>query len=162
SLFPEVVGTLSDLRKSGDPQQFTGTTSSYNSGVLGATTINPTGTTVSGLNIFGGAGSDSFTIGGPGTGAHVGAFFGNPGRNAVQTRGPRQQQWEFYVAKAIPIHEAIRLEFRSEFFNLFNHPNFTVTNTSLSPACLGASGLDAPNCAFGKYDTTLGNPRVVQ
>ena len=162
SLFPEVVGNLADLRKSGDPQQFTGTTSSYNSGVLGATTVNPTGTTVSGLNIFGGAGSDSFTIGGPGTGSHIGAFFSNLGRNPVQTRGPRQQQWEFYVAKSIPLHEAVRLEFRSEFFNLFNHPNFTVTNTSISTACLGASGLDAPSCVFGKYDTTLGNPRVVQ
>ena len=162
SLFPEVLGNLNDLRKSGDPQQFTGTTSSYNSGVLGATTINPTGTTVSGLNTFGGPGSDSFTIGGPGTGSHVGAFFGDLGRNPVQARGPRQQQWEFYVAKIIPLRESMRLEFRSEFFNLFNHPNFTVTNTSLSPACLGAQGLDSASCAFGKYDTTLGNPRVVQ
>ncbi len=161
SLFPEVIGNLNDLRKSGDPQQFTGTTSSYNSGVFGATTVNPTGTTVTGLNTFGGPGSDSFTIGGPGTGSHVGAFFGNLGRNPVQARGPRQQQWEFYVAKAIPIRESMKLEFRSEFFNLFNHPNFTVTNTSLSTACL-TNGLDSASCAFGKYDTTLGNPRVVQ
>lgn len=162
SLFPQVLGDLNTLRRSGDPQQFTGDTSSYNSGVLGATTVNPAGTTVSGLNTLGGAGSDSFTIGGPGTGSHVGAFFGTLGRNPVQTRGPRQQQWEFYLAKSIPIHESLRLQFRSEFFNLFNHPNFTVTNTSLSSACLGAQGLDSPNCAFGKYDTTLGNPRVVQ
>ena len=84
------------------------------------------------------------------------------GRNPVQARGPRQQQWEFYAAKIIPIRESMRLELRSEFFNLFNHPNFTVTNTSLSPACLGAQGLDSASCAFGKYDTTLGNPRVVQ
>jgi len=161
SLFPEVAGNLNGLRKSGDPQQFTGTTSSYNSGVLGATTINPAGTTVAGLNTFGGPGSDSFTIGGPGTGSHVGAFFGNLGRNPVQARGPRQQQWEFYVAKAIPIRESMKLEFRSEFFNLFNHPNFTVTNTSLSSACI-TQGLDSAACPFGKYDTTLGNPRVVQ
>jgi hypothetical protein len=162
TLFPEVVGNLNDLRRQGDPQQFTGTTSSYNSGVLGATTINPAGTQVCGLNIFGGVGSDCFTIGGPGTGSHVGSFFGNLGRNVAQTRGPRQQQWEFYLGKNIPIRESLRLQLRSEFFNLFNHPNFTVTNTSISRACLGPNGLDDPTCPFGKYDTTLGNPRIVQ
>ena len=162
TLFPEVVGNLDNLRRPGDPQQFTGPTSSYNSGVLGRTTANPTGSQVCGLNVFGGVGSECFTIGGPGTGSHVGSFFGNLGRNVVQTRGPRQQQWEFYVGKNIPIHESLRLQFRSEFFNLFNHPNFNVTNTSLSSACLGPSGLDAPSCPFGKYDTILGNPRIVQ
>jgi hypothetical protein len=162
TLFPQVLGNLDNLRRPGDPQQFTGLASSYNSGVLGATTVNLAGTTVSGLNIFGGAGSESFTIGGPGTGSHVGSFFGNLGRNVVQTRGPRQQQWEFYFAKNIPIRESVRLQFRTEFFNMFNHPNFTVTNTSLTPACLGTSGLDSPSCTFGKYDTLLGNPRVLQ
>ncbi|HKW35756.1 MAG TPA: TonB-dependent receptor [Candidatus Acidoferrum sp.] len=162
TLFPEVVGSLDNLRRSGDPQQFTGTASSYNSGVLGATTANLVGTQVCGLNVFGGVGSDCFTIGGPGTGSHVGSFFGNLGRNVPQTRGPRQQQWEFDVAKNIPIRESLRLQLRGEFFNLFNHPNFTVTNTSLSGACLGASGVDSPSCPFGKYDTILGNPRIVQ
>jgi len=117
---------------------------------LGATTVNAANATVSGLNTFGGSGSDSFTIGGPGTGPHLGSFFGNLGRNIPQTRGPRQQQWEFYVGKNIPIRESVRLQFRTEFFNLFNHPNFTVTNTSFGTA------------AFGRYDTLLGNPRVIQ
>jgi hypothetical protein len=117
---------------------------------------------VSGLNTFGGAGSDSFTIGGPGTGSHVGSFFGSLGRDVPQSRGPRQQQWEFYAGKNIPIRESVRLQFRAEFFNLFNHPNFTVTNTSLSPACLGAQQFNTPGCAFGRYDTILGNPRIIQ
>ncbi len=149
TLFPEVVGNLNQLRLPGNPQQFTNS-SSYNTGVLGATTLNTAGTTVSGFNIFGGAGSDSFTIGGPGTGSHVGSFFGNLGRDVPQSRGPRQQQWEFYVGKNIPIRESVRLQFRTEFFNLFNHPNFTVTNTSFGTA------------SFGRYDTPLGNPRVIQ
>lgn len=161
TLFPQVIGNLGQLRLSGEPQQFTDK-SSYNSGVLGATTVNPAGTTVSGLNTLGGPGSESFTIGGPGTGSQVGSFFGDLGRNVVQTRGPRQQQWEFYVGKNIPIHESLRLQFRAEFFNLFNHPNFAVTNTSLSPACLGAQQLSSPGCVLGRYDTTLGSPRTVQ
>ena len=149
TLFPEVVGNLDQLRLPGSPQQFTNS-SSYATGVLGATTVNAANATVSGLNTFGGSGSDSFTIGGPGTGPHLGSFFGNLGRNIPQTRGPRQQQWEFYVGKNIPIRESVRLQFRTEFFNLFNHPNFTVTNTSFGTA------------AFGRYDTLLGNPRVIQ
>jgi hypothetical protein len=161
TLFPQVVGDLNALRLSGSPQQFTDT-SSYNSGVLGKTTVYPTGATVSGLNTLGGAGSDTFTINGPGTGSHVGSFFGNLGRNAPQTRGPRQQQWEFYVGKNIPIRESVRLQFRAEFFNLFNHPNFTVTNTSLSNACFGSLQYNSPGCAFGHYDTILGNPRIIQ
>jgi len=161
TLFPQVVGDLNQLRLSGDPQQFTGS-SSYSPGILGATTVNPAGTIVSGLNTLGGAGSDSFTIGGPGTGSHVGSFFGDLGRNVPQTRGPRQQQWEFYVGKNIPIRESVRLQFRAEFFDLFNHPNFTVTNTSLSPACFGSQQLNSPGCVFGRYDTILGNPRIIQ
>jgi hypothetical protein len=161
TLFPQVVGDLNNFRLSGSPQQFTDS-SSYNPGILGATTVNPAGTTVSGLNTFGGAGSDSFTIGGPGNGSHVGSFFGNLGRNVPQTRGPRLQQWEFYLGKNIPIRESVRLQFRAEFFNLFNHPNFTVTNTSLSPACLGSLKYNSPGCVFGQYDTSLGNPRIVQ
>lgn len=162
TLFPEVAGNLNNLRLAGDPQQFTGNTSSYSTGVLGATTVNPANTQVCGLNVFGGAGSECFTIGGPGTGSHVGSFFGDLGRNVPQTRGPRQQQWEFDVAKNIPVRESMRLQLRGEFFNLFNHPNFTVTNTSLSIACLGPNGLNSSSCPLGKYDTILGNPRIVQ
>jgi hypothetical protein len=161
TLFPQVVGNLNQFRLSGSPQQFTDS-SSYSPGILGATTVNAAGSTVSGLNTFGGAGSDSFTIGGPGTGSHVGSFFGSLGRDVPQSRGPRQQQWEFYAGKNIPIRESVRLQFRAEFFNLFNHPNFTVTNTSLSPACLGAQQFNTPGCAFGRYDTILGNPRIIQ
>ncbi len=149
TLFPQVVGNLNQLRNPGDPQQFTGS-SAYNASVLAATTLNPTGTTVSGLNVFGGPGSESFTIGGPGNGTHVGSFFGNLGRNVPQGRGPRQEQWEFYISKNVPIRESVRMQFRTEFFNLFNHPNFAVTNSSVGTA------------SFGIFDTPVGNPRIVQ
>jgi len=156
TLFPQVVGNLSSLLRSGDPQNFTDPNTAnngyYDKTVLGAASLLPNGTTVSGLNIFGGAGSDTFTIGGPGSGSHVGSFFGNLGRNVVQSRGPRQQQWEFNVLKKFPIGEKRDLVFRSEFFNLFNHPNFTVTHTAFSPN----------SSTFGVFDTTTGNPRIIQ
>jgi hypothetical protein len=147
SIFPGVIGNLSNLVKSGDPQSFTDT-SVFNSGVLAAPPSNPAGTTVSGLNALGGPGSESFTIGGPGTGSHLGQFFGVLGRNVV--RGPRQQQWDFFLSKRFPVNERVSVLFRSEFFNVFNHPNFKMTNLTVgSPV-------------FGQYDTQDGSSRVMQ
>lgn len=158
NLFPQVIGDVNQLKNPGDPQNFTGS-SVFNSSVLGPTPIfGPTAagspangtTTVSGLNVLGGPGDQTFTIGGQGTIAPLGSFFGNLGRNPVQARGPKQQQWEFSLAKTVPIHEKYKVQFRSEFFNLFNHPNFAITNTSFgSPV-------------FGVFDTTIGNPRIIQ
>jgi hypothetical protein len=45
----------------------------------------------------------------------------------------------------------MNLEFRTEFVNIFNHPQFAAPNTTL------ASGLN-----FGVVTSTLGNPRLVQ
>jgi len=49
------------------------------------------------------------------------AVFGDAGRNIV--RGPGLQEWDFSLFKIFPIREQMRLEFRAEFFNAFNHPN---------------------------------------
>ena len=43
------------------------------------------------------------------------------GRNNV--RGPSFQEWDLSLFKTFPIREQMRLEFRAEFFNAFNHPN---------------------------------------
>ena len=47
--------------------------------------------------------------------------FGNVSRNSVQ--GPGYQIWDFSLFKNFPITERTKLEFRAEFFNVFNHPN---------------------------------------
>jgi len=47
--------------------------------------------------------------------------FGNAGRNIV--RGPGLQNWDFSIFKLFPIHEQKHLEFRAEFFNIWNHVN---------------------------------------
>src|SRR5271165_294452 len=59
------------------------------------------------------------------------APFGNLGRNAF--RAPGFEQWDLGVDKSFRITEGIKLQFRSEFFNVLNHTNFgppTVTTTS--------------------------------
>jgi hypothetical protein len=47
--------------------------------------------------------------------------FGDVSRNSVQ--GPGYQIWDFSLFKYFPITERTKLEFRAEFFNVFNHPN---------------------------------------
>ncbi len=49
-----------------------------------------------------------------------------------------------------PLGEAGAIEFRAEFFNLFNNPNFTLPVSSLS------------NAAFGRYVSNSTAPRVIQ
>jgi outer membrane receptor protein involved in Fe transport len=80
-----------------------------------------------------------------------GTTFGNAGIGIV--RGPGQNNVDFSVIKRFPITglgESTRLEFRAEFFNMFNHPNFA--NPTLAEN----------SAAFGRILTTLVNPRVVQ
>jgi len=47
--------------------------------------------------------------------------FGNAGRNIV--RGPGLQDWDISIFKLFPIREQTHLEFRAEFFNVWNHVN---------------------------------------
>jgi len=50
-------------------------------------------------------------------------FYGNLGRGTLI--GPGTVNFDMSLGKSIPLKwEATRLEFRSEFFNLFNRPNF--------------------------------------
>ena len=59
--------------------------------------------------------------------------FGNLGRNTVT--GPTFTNLDFTLRKSTPLTEKTKLEFRAEFFDLFNHANFglpirTVFNSS--------------------------------
>jgi len=47
--------------------------------------------------------------------------FGDAGRNIV--RGPGLQDWDFSIFKLFPVREQMRFEFRTEFFNIWNHVN---------------------------------------
>jgi hypothetical protein len=73
--------------------------------------------------------------------------FGSVGRNTLN--GPAYQQWDFSVLKMIPIRERMNLQFRAEFFNIFNNVNFELPNNDIS----------SPN--FGQIQTAQPG-RVVQ
>lgn len=79
--------------------------------------------------------------------------FGNVPRNAL--RGPGQSNIDFSIVKFIPIREGQKFEFRTEFFNIFNHTNFA------NPVSVKGSAA-APNAQFGKILTTSTGPRVIQ
>ena len=49
--------------------------------------------------------------------------FGNVGRNSL--RGPSFKNFDFSLVKNTPIGERVTMQIRADFFNIFNHPNFT-------------------------------------
>jgi hypothetical protein len=61
--------------------------------------------------------------------AQIGQF-GNLGRNTVA--GPGMQQWDFSALKNFKFTESKNLQFRAEFFNIFNHANFGVPVNDLN------------------------------
>jgi hypothetical protein len=61
--------------------------------------------------------------------------FGDVGRNTM--KGPTLQQWDFSAIKNIPIHESLNLQFRAEFFNIFNNVNFLLPNNDIASPNFG-------------------------
>jgi Carboxypeptidase regulatory-like domain/TonB dependent receptor len=56
--------------------------------------------------------------------------FGNAGRNIVE--GPGYQQWDFSALKSFRFSENKNLQFRAEFFNIFNHANLGIPVNDLN------------------------------
>lgn len=53
-------------------------------------------------------------------------FDGNEGRDNLL--GPGLTTWDFSLLKDIPVRERMHAQFRAEFFNILNHPNFNTPN----------------------------------
>lgn len=91
------------------------------------------------------------------TGPNVGLFtfplFGGPGnvhRNSYY--GPSYKNFDMVIAKNTKITERFNLEFRSEFYNVFNHPNFQQPDNFITDGSLfGQSSLEV-----GRNDGTTG------
>ena len=58
-----------------------------------------------------------------------GALVGNSGRNAFY--GPGIKTVDFSTFKNYRLTEQARVQFRAEFFNILNHPNFAAPNVTL-------------------------------
>ena len=76
--------------------------------------------------------------------------FGNAGRNIV--RGPTIKTVDLSVFKNFNIQEKWKVQFRAEFFNLFNHPNFLPPVNDISSPTFGRiteTSTDAREIQFG-------------
>lgn len=85
--------------------------------------------------------------------------FGPLGGPWNQVHGPAFNNLDFSVFKRFQTTENTTLEFRAEFFNLFNHPNFGNCGGSGSN-CLRSQ--DYNNANFGFITNTLGTGRETQ
>ena len=85
--------------------------------------------------------------------------FGNAGRNIII--GPRSNIFDFSVNKNTKLNERVTVQFRSEFFNIFNHPNFALPNVQANAATFGAIGT-TPDVDAGNPRLGDGGPRVIQ
>jgi Carboxypeptidase regulatory-like domain len=94
----------------------------------------------------------------PSTGACAGGNsakncqFGNLGRNAL--RGPNFTWSDFYLTKSFPLTEHWRLRFDTQFFNVFNHPNFGLPSMVLA----GIPGKPSTQTGFGALTYTTSPP----
>jgi Carboxypeptidase regulatory-like domain/TonB dependent receptor len=79
--------------------------------------------------------------------------FGTESRVDATLRSDGAENFDFALFKRTMITESAGLEFRTEFFNLFNHPQFGFPGTNF----VAGSGN-----GFGKVTSQLNNPRLIQ
>jgi len=81
--------------------------------------------------------------------------YGNAGRNILE--GPSLKQFDLALAKHWSLSERVNLQFRSDFFNLFNHTNFNTPNPVVYAAATGG-----PSSTAGVITSTSTTSRQVQ
>ncbi|MGH9545758.1 MAG: TonB-dependent receptor domain-containing protein [Terriglobales bacterium] len=80
--------------------------------------------------------------------------FGDESRVDPTLRQDGAENFDFAIFKKTTIAERASVEFRTEFFDLFNHPQFGPPN--------GTCCLAPPNGNFGQVTNTINNPRLIQ
>jgi hypothetical protein len=87
-----------------------------------------------------------------------GTDYGNSGTGIM--KGPGQFNWDISLLKNTRITERETLQFRTEFFNAFNHAQFN--NPNSNGGFLSNAVPNLSSGAFGQITTTSVNPRVIQ
>lgn len=91
--------------------------------------------------------------------------FGNAPRDVA--RGPGAWQMDFGVGKHFSLTERVGLEFRTEFFNIFNHPQYGLPQSDISPYLAGTQGvfgsiIQTVNTTTPVSPVGTGTPREIQ
>jgi hypothetical protein len=84
--------------------------------------------------------------------------FGNMGRNMFQDTGFKN--FDFSVAKNFHFGETMRLQFRAEFFNILNHPNFANPYGGQNGFGLNDPSVRPFGCGCATPDIAAANPAV--
>ncbi len=97
--------------------------------------------------------------------AQLPGFYGNAGRNICPT--PKFQNLDFSIMKNTSINERVTLQFRAEFFNITNHPNFSPPVNTPDPNGRGGTGDavfagGAPVGSAGRIFSTVNDSRQIQ
>ncbi|MGC2327877.1 MAG: hypothetical protein WA604_14270, partial [Candidatus Sulfotelmatobacter sp.] len=82
-----------------------------------------------------------------------------------QIAGPTFKRMDFSTFKEIQLNERFRLEFRAEFFNLFNHPNFNAPNFGGNGVVAVSNSGNFTSSNFGEMGSTRDapyDPRQIQ
>jgi len=111
------------------------------------------GTQTESLNMFGCYAAGNSVMMAPPLGS-----FGNMGRNMFQDSGFKN--FDFSIAKNFHFGEVRRLQFRAEFFNILNHPNFA--NPYGGQNGFGLNDPSAPSfgCGCATPDIAAANPAI--
>ncbi len=83
----------------------------------------------------------------------------------TQVAGPGFHRLDFSVFKDIPINERFRLQFRAEFFNILNHPNFNAPNFGGNGVVAISNSGNYNSSTFGEIGSTRDapyDPRQIQ
>jgi hypothetical protein len=86
----------------------------------------------------------------------IGTAFGNSGNGIVD--GPGQANLDLALSKAIPVawpREKSTIEFRAEFFNALNHPQFANPDTNFASPTFGVISSTAVNARVGQVALRL-------
>jgi hypothetical protein len=83
----------------------------------------------------------------------------------TQVPGPGFHRLDFSLFKQIPLTERFRMEFRAEFFNIFNHPNFNAPNFGGNGVVAISGSGNFNSSTFGEIGSTRDapyDPRQIQ
>jgi len=80
------------------------------------------------------------------------------GGGPAQVPGPGFHRLDFSIFKEIPINERMRFQFRTEIFNIFNHPNFNSPGFGGNGVVAISGSTDFSNPHFGEIGSTRDAP----
>ncbi|HEV2348302.1 MAG TPA: TonB-dependent receptor [Terriglobia bacterium] len=101
----------------------------------------------------------------PSSCANVGTGLGLLGGGPTQVTGPGISRLDFSMFKEFQIGDRYRMEFRSEFFNILNHPTFNAPGFGGNGVVSVPGSTDFTSTNFGKIGSTrfpFQDPRQIQ